>query len=465
MSHQNVINQEEDDILNLHPDDDLSGDLDDISGLTSFETQSTFDSLFPSTPTTTTTATTATTTPVILEQNNIQPPRTLTLSFSQSQTPLTSFPSFQNPIPLESLVYPASSSAGYIPFTTTSTIPYSSSSFPSSMASMPPAAQTFPLSGLPSSSLPPPSYSAVMSQRNQSSFPSSSNSSFLPSVPAKRSSITQRSLLNKQVSHPAPVLEYDLPSTSNPLPLSESPFPGTPIRTQVYIQTLNSTGNPKLTHICSFHNLTPKPQGYLTDEFYQDIQNSTLRHLKNAVPYVQLQQIGVRHEIFGMTASYAIESQTKRSKLFELNFPLLPSLIQIAPPPLLLVRKNAVPFISVNVYFELKLHKPPQDHYILSRQDKDLLDLFMTVLKSGQSSFGALQTLPSTPTSHPISKPNTSQIPLSSTVREAILIRSQNLLQTAKEKSKRRRMAKRARLLESPSPETTPSTLHKEDNF
>ena len=177
---------------------------------------------------------------------------------------------------------------------------------------------------------------------------------------------------------------------------------------------------------------------------------------------MQLQQIGVRHEIFGMTASYAIESQTERSKLFYLEFPLPSNLLQTAPHALLLNQKNTPPFISANVYFQLKLHKPHQDFYILSRQDKDLLELLMGTLKSGQSFLTARQN----PIPNPIPNPNTSLPPLPlPVVRDDILDRAQNLLRSAQERSKRRRLIRQARNRKSSQSAKTSSSIPKEDNF
>ena len=141
-----------------------------------------------------------------------------------------------------------------------------------------------------------------------------------------------------------------------------------------YIQS-DPDACPHLSHICTIQSMDVSPTSYCDEAFYGEARKSLLQHLKTTTPYKQMNQIGIRYELFEMTAAYtpATKEDGIRPGLHLLFFPLTREAKSSAPRPEITKREDEPRSIYINIYFRLRLHKPRPEYFCLSHADKQNL--------------------------------------------------------------------------------------------
>jgi hypothetical protein len=102
--------------------------------------------------------------------------------------------------------------------------------------------------------------------------------------------------------------------------------------------------------------------------------------LRQTVPYKQLSQIGVRHELRSMTSTYTSNNNFQHT--LNLTNPLTPEEKMIAPNPLIHNNADYGQFIELNISFQLRLHKPPPEAYTLTLDDRNMMRSFLNQHRS-----------------------------------------------------------------------------------
>jgi hypothetical protein len=116
-------------------------------------------------------------------------------------------------------------------------------------------------------------------------------------------------------------------------------------------------------------------QRHLSNSFYITLKESYMADLRQTVPYKQMSQIGVRHEIRSMTSTYTSNNNFQHT--LNLTNPLTPEEKMIAPNPRIHENSDYGQFIELNISFQLRLHKPPPEAYTLTLDDRNMVRSFL----------------------------------------------------------------------------------------
>jgi hypothetical protein len=119
---------------------------------------------------------------------------------------------------------------------------------------------------------------------------------------------------------------------------------------------------------------------HLSNSFYTTLRESYMADLRQTVPYKQLSQIGVRHELRSMTSTYTSNNNFQHT--LNLTNPLTPEEKMIAPNPLIHNNADYGQFIELNISFQLRLHKPPPEAYTLTLDDRNMMRSFLNQHRS-----------------------------------------------------------------------------------
>jgi hypothetical protein len=117
------------------------------------------------------------------------------------------------------------------------------------------------------------------------------------------------------------------------------------------------------------------PNKHLSNSFYTTLKDSYMADLRQTVPFKQLSQIGVRHELRNMTSTYMTIDNVQHT--LTLTNPLTPEEKMIAPNPYIQNNTDYGQFIDLNISFLLRLHKPPPEAYTLTLDDRNMMGSFL----------------------------------------------------------------------------------------
>ena len=150
-----------------------------------------------------------------------------------------------------------------------------------------------------------------------------------------------------------------------------------------YLVTDPDLKSPKVTQMCSVAGLRYPPTDYYDNLFYIKMTKLFVSHMKTVTPFKQLNKIGVRHKFYNQEASYwpEVSTQNPKPKLFTFRLPIAPNDLREIRPQIMKI--NEGPFIPLNIYYRLQLHKPIAEAFFLSREDKLHLSSLLTVLRNG----------------------------------------------------------------------------------
>ena len=115
---------------------------------------------------------------------------------------------------------------------------------------------------------------------------------------------------------------------------------------------------------------------HTSNSFYTSLKETYMADLRQTVPYKQLSQIGVRHELRSMTSTYTTNNNNI-PHTFNLKNPLTPGEKMIAPEPLIQNNAQYGNFVELNISFHLRLHKPPPEAYTLTLEDRNMMRSFL----------------------------------------------------------------------------------------
>jgi len=124
-------------------------------------------------------------------------------------------------------------------------------------------------------------------------------------------------------------------------------------------------------------------QRHLSNSFYITLKESYMADLRQTVPYKQMSQIGVRHELRSMTCTYTSNNNFQHT--LNLTNPLTPEEKMIAPNPRINTNSDYGQFVELNISFDLRLHKPPPEAYTLTLDDRNMMRSFLDHHKSKNS--------------------------------------------------------------------------------
>ena len=245
-------------------------------------------------------------------------------------------------------------------------------------------------------SLPPPVPST--SQTAPAPLPQASIPPKSPSPPPTPSNASISSL--RMIRPPPKNLQDDnirithIPSRMTPPPLSVS-IPDSAVfdpkmqrkiptfTINFYLVTDPDLKSPKITQMCSVAGLRSPPTDYCSNLFYLRLTKLFVNHMKSVTPFKQLSKIGVRHEFYNQEASYWPEAspQNPKPKLFTYRLPINPDDLREIRPQI--TKSSEGPFISLNIYYRLQLHKPIAEAFFISREDKGHLSSLLQALRTG----------------------------------------------------------------------------------
>ena len=206
-------------------------------------------------------------------------------------------------------------------------------------------------------------------------------SSFLPVVPTSylsSSSLTPtfQNLNTSQVRpHSIPPTSTPTLSYSNqaPHPLA-SPVPCNPgILLRIFHLHYNVIGNAQLTPVATKYSPPDIPFRYLSNFFYETVKTTYVEEMKDLSPYRQMNQIGVRLELFDMTAAYLISREGPSEVYHNVSFPISPQDKANAPIPLVISNQEYGSHMEAKVYFQIRFHRPPPDSYVLTPHDRTMI--------------------------------------------------------------------------------------------
>jgi hypothetical protein len=119
---------------------------------------------------------------------------------------------------------------------------------------------------------------------------------------------------------------------------------------------------------------------HLSNSFYTTLKESYMADLRQTVPFKQMSQIGVRHELRSMTCTYTSNNNFQHT--LNLTNPLTPEEKMIAPNPRINTNSDYGQFVELNISFDLRLHKPPPEAYTLTLDDRNMMRSFLDHHKS-----------------------------------------------------------------------------------
>ncbi len=114
---------------------------------------------------------------------------------------------------------------------------------------------------------------------------------------------------------------------------------------------------------------------HLSNSFYTTLKESYMADLRQTVPFKQMSQIGVRHELRSMTCTYT--SNNNLPHTLNLTNPLTPEEKMTAPNPRINTNSDYGQFVELNISFHLRLHKPPPEAYTLTLDDRNMMRSFL----------------------------------------------------------------------------------------
>jgi hypothetical protein len=114
---------------------------------------------------------------------------------------------------------------------------------------------------------------------------------------------------------------------------------------------------------------------HTSNSFYTTLKETYMADLRQTVPFKQLNQIGVQHELRSMTSTYTSNSNFQHT--LNLKNPLTPGEKMMAPNPLIHHNAQYGHFVELNISFHLRLHKPPPEAYTLTLDDRNMMRSFL----------------------------------------------------------------------------------------
>ena len=225
-------------------------------------------------------------------------------------------------------------------------------------------------------------HQVTTSQSQLQSFPSSTSAfapiqpvrptpSYPPSSSTAFANDTARTQL-RNFSPLTPPLPAALPQPYQQIGPSTIPA----LFVKIYLLTEEDTSATKSTLTAQKFFPATFSDRHTSNSFYTSLKETYMADLRQTVPYKQLSQIGVRHELRSMTSTYT-SNNNNIPHTFNLKNPLTPGEKMMAPDPLIQTNAHYGNFIELNISFHLRLHKPPPEAYTLTLDDRNMMRSFL----------------------------------------------------------------------------------------
>ena len=225
-------------------------------------------------------------------------------------------------------------------------------------------------------------HQVTTSQSQLQSFPSSTSAfapiqpvrptpSYPPSSSTAFANDTARTQL-RNFSPLTPPLPAALPQPYQQIGPSTIPA----LFVKIYLLTEEDTSATKSTLTAQKFFPATFSDRHTSNSFYTSLKETYMADLRQTVPYKQLSQIGVRHELRSMTSTYT-SNNNNIPHTFNLKNPLTPGEKMMAPGPLIQTNAHYGNFIELNISFHLRLHKPPPEAYTLTLDDRNMMRSFL----------------------------------------------------------------------------------------
>jgi hypothetical protein len=228
-----------------------------------------------------------------------------------------------------------------------------------------------------------PMHQVTTSQSQLQPIPSSSTSAFAPIQPVRPTPCYPLISTTTFANNPERAQLRNFSPLTPPLPaalpqpyqqIGSSTIPA--LFVKIYLLTEEDTSATKSTLTAQKFFPATFQDRHTSNSFYTSLKETYMADLRQTVPYKQLSQIGVRHELRSMTSTYT-SNNNNIPHTFNLKNPLTPGEKMMAPDPLIQTNAHYGNFIELNISFHLRLHKPPPEAYTLTLDDRNMMRSFL----------------------------------------------------------------------------------------
>jgi hypothetical protein len=226
-------------------------------------------------------------------------------------------------------------------------------------------------------------HQVTTSQSQLQPIPSSSTSAFAPIQPVRPTPCYPLISTTTFANNPERAQLRNFSPLTPPLPaalpqpyqqIGSSTIPA--LFVKIYLLTEEDTSATKSTLTAQKFFPATFQDRHTSNSFYTSLKETYMADLRQTVPYKQLSQIGVRHELRSMTSTYT-SNNNNIPHTFNLKNPLTPGEKMMAPDPLIQTNAHYGNFIELNISFHLRLHKPPPEAYTLTLDDRNMMRSFL----------------------------------------------------------------------------------------